>query len=431
MRNRKIALLAVMILSLLPVFLAIEPKFDFVDSQAQLYFVARQLGLIGTIILFWQFMLGIRGLVSRLIPDLIWVNSLHQKLGKYGYLLIFFHPVLMFFHYMSVGINIIGPKFETDFDKYKTLGVIGFSLITFVWIASAILRGKVKFRPWKRIHFVVYIALPLLILHGLNIGMTLSTNRNLRYYWLLLSILLAAAIIYRLLINVGVFKVRYRVIEKKNLTSDTVQLTMQPTSRKLVPTEGQFIYIQTDLFGESHPFTVSHFDETSGYLSISPKLSGPFSAKLQGLEVGKTVLLDGPFGVFTKEGYTTERPLVILAGGIGITPFVRLVEKMSSGWRKEVHLFWGNKTESDIAFKEEFERAKSQGLEVIHVISNQESYSGEKGYITEDLLRKYLGDLTKYEYFVCGPPAMTSALLPVVEKSRVPANQIHAEKFSL
>lgn len=420
-----------MLLAFVPILLSIQPQFDFADSRAVLYVVARQLGLIGTVILFWQFMLGIRGLVSRFISDLIWVNTIHKNLGKYGFLLIMFHPILMVIFYLGAGINLIGPKFDTDFDRYKTLGVIGFTLLTITWVASAILREKIKFRPWKRIHFVAYIALPLLILHGINIGLTLSTNKNLRYYWLGLALILSAAIIYRLLLNIGMFKARYKVIEMKKLTPDTTQVIMQPLGKRLVPQPGQFIYIQVDAFGETHPFTVSHYDETTGSLSITPKTAGKFTADIHNLQVGKTVFIDGPFGVFTKEAYTTERPLVLIAGGIGITPFMRLISKVGDGWNKQVTLFWGNKTEQDIPFSEELKLAEPNGLKVVHVMSNQENFNGEKGYINLDLLQKYLGDLTKYEYFVCGPPAMMSKLLPVVEGSGVPKDQIHAEKFSL
>lgn len=431
MRNRKILLILIILLTYLPVLLSIQPEFDFIDSRAILYVVARQLGLMGTILLFWQFMLGIRGLVSRFIPDLIWVNNLHKNLGKYGFLLIMFHPILMTIYYLGAGINLIGPKFDTDFDRYKTLGVIGFTLLATTWIASAILRGKIKFRPWKRIHFLAYIALPLLILHGLNIGLTLSTNRLLRYYWLGLALVLSAAIIYRLLLNVGVFKSKYKVIEMNKLTADTTQVVMQPVDKRLNPLPGQFIYIQIDAFGETHPFTVSHSNEETGLLSITPKSSGPFSANLQELVLGKEVYLDGPFGVFTREAYTTEKPIVLIAGGIGITPFMRLIDRMNLGWQKDVTLFWGNKTEQDVPYTSELKNAESNGLKTVHVLSNQEDYPGEKGYITKELLQKYLGDMTKYEYFVCGPPAMMDKLLPVVEGSGVPKEQIHAEKFSL
>lgn len=431
MKNRKVLLIVVMLLSLVPIFLAIEAQFDFVDQRAVLYLVARQLGLIGTVILFWQFLLGIRGLVSKVIPDLIWVNDLHKKLGKYGFILILFHPVLMTVFYLGSGINLIGPKFETDFDKFKSVGVLAFTLLVVVWIASAILKSKIRFRPWKRLHFLVYIALPLVIIHGLNIGMTLGTNQMLKNYWFFLSVILTIAIVYRLLLNIGIFKSKYEIVEMRKLTPDTTQIVMKPVSKRLDPLPGQFIYIQNDHFGETHPFTVSHFEDESGLLSITPKSVGMFTTDMQKLEVGKIVYLDGPFGVFTQEAYTTEKPIVIIAGGIGITPFMRLIHKLSPEWQRDVTLFWGNKTEQDISFGQDLETARAGGLKIVNVLSNQENYNGEKGYITAELLQKYLGDLTRYEYFVCGPPVMMEKLLPMVEAAGVPKNQIHAEKFGL
>src|SRR5260221_6474119 len=62
-------------------------------------FFGKLFGLSGALILTWQFLLGVRGLISRLIPDLIWVNNLHKFLGKYGFLLICLHPILITIYY--------------------------------------------------------------------------------------------------------------------------------------------------------------------------------------------------------------------------------------------------------------------------------------------------------------------------------------------
>lgn len=425
--TRKLVLLLAMVLSVVPVVLAIDPQVDFVDSSSRLYLAARQWGLIATLVIWWQFLLGVRDVVSKLVPDLVWVNNLHKLLGKYGFLAILLHPVLIFIHYSELGVNIIGLNLSSSFDIYKFLGVLAFQLVLFVWVVSALLRGKVSFRWWKRVHLLVYFAGALALLHGMNIGLTLATNQNLRMYWYSLIGVAVLVFVLRLTQAAGLTKLRYSVEQVVKLTLDTNQLILLPRGRSITPAPGQFVYLQLRPWGEAHPFTVSHFDQDSGELRLSIKATGKFSQQVANLKPGERVFLQGPYGVFTREAYSSNHPVVFIAGGIGITPFLRPIQDLNTS---EKFLLWGNKTEADITFAQELGGA--QNLTWVNVLSNQSDYRGEKGYITAELLEKYLDeDLTKYEFFVCGPPVMMSLVEKLFKLKGVPLSQQHFEKFSL
>lgn len=423
----KIILINLMLLSLVPILLAVDPVIDLATPESQLYLLARMWGLIGTMIMWWQFMLGIRDLVTKFIPDLVWVNNLHKFMGRYGFIAILLHPTFIFLHYAGIGVNILIPKLENDFDFYRLMGTLGFAILAFVWLTSAILRSRIKFRPWKQIHLFIYASLALILFHGLNIGLTLNTNSNLRSYWLFLTGAFVFAVIYRFLQASGSIKKHYVLKSKVDLTHDVTQFTFQPNQKGLVPRPGQFIYLQVKRFGETHPFTVSHFDPRTGEIKLSIKGSGPFSKSLKDLPLGKTVYIQGAYGAFTEEAYTSEKKLVFIAGGIGITPFFRCIADLPQAPKI---LFWGNKTEGDVCLEEELKRAPN--LQIVHVLSNQPTYSGEKGYISIELLKKYLGDdLERYDFFVCGPPVMMDLTVGILKQAGVPIQQIYSEKFSL
>ncbi|MFB4275546.1 hypothetical protein ACBJ59_09640 [Nonomuraea sp. MTCD27] len=59
-------------------------------------------------------------------------------------------------------------------------------------------------------------------------------------------------------------------------------------------------------------------------LVFAIKDAGRFTARLRRLPVGATVPADGPYGAFTWEAQLDDRPAVLVAGGIGVTPFVHL-----------------------------------------------------------------------------------------------------------
>ena len=69
-------------------------------------------------------------------------------------------------------------------------------------------------------------------------------------------------------------------------------------------------------------------------------------------------------------------------------------------------------------------------VEVVHVISDQADYPGEKGFITIDLIEHYVGrPLAGCEFLICGPPIMTEKLEKQLLQADVPDEQIHHELF--
>ena len=383
----------------------------------------------------WQYLMGVRGLISRFIPDLIWVNNWHKRFGIYGFLLISIHPTFMTIYYLSVGINFFIPTFSSHFDQFRLVGEIAYTILLTTWLTSAIARNRIPFRWWKRIHLLNLVILPLALTHSLSIGTTLITS-NLKYYWYTIAIIVTLILIYRLIIYplLGWGRLRYKVAAVHHLTGNIVQIDLKSMGNALQPIPGQFIYFRPLSSQETHPFTVSRFDSQSNQLSISPKCSGPFSCKLQDIKPGEIAWIDGPYGVFTREAYTTEKPIVLVAGGIGITPFIRLIEKLAAGWQKQVILFYGNQTEQDVAYNELIENAAkaNSNFKVVNIMSKQADYAGEKGYIDVSKLQKYLGEnLSSYEFFLCGPEIMMAKITKDLKQSGVEKTSIHSERFSL
>jgi predicted ferric reductase len=434
LNTRKTIFIVVLFLSYLPLFLFLEYSY-LKDAQAAPKLFAAFCGMFGVILMTWQYLLGVRGLVSRFIPDLIWVNNWHKRFGIYGFLVISIHPTFMTIYYMSVGINFFIPAFSTRFDQYRLIGEIAYAILLVTWLTSALIRKRISFRWWKRIHIFNLVVLPLALIHSLTIGTTLLTT-NLKYYWYFIATVVGIILVYRFVIYalLGWGRLLYKVNSVHHITENVVQIDLQPLTKHLEPKPGQFIYFRPLSSQETHPFTVSRYDSVTRMLSISPKCSGPFSCKLPDLQIGTIAWIDGPYGVFTQEAYTTEKPVVLVAGGIGITPFIRLIEKLAEGWPKQVILFYGNQTEQDIAYKELVEQvvAARPDFKLVHVISKQEDFTGEKGYIDAPLLQKYLGEkLTAYEYFLCGPDAMMNKVTQALRQKSVDRAVIHSERFSL
>ena len=431
LRGRKIALLiAIAVTSVLPLaFLRLdEPRFDL-----NVYKVLAKAGsLCGTVLIVWQFVLGYRALAGKVMVDLIWVVNLHKAIGKYILFLIILHPVFITVYYIiKEGGNPLALEKGPRFDMYVVPGMIALLLFIFVVITSMWVRRRLTYQAWYGMHLSTYLALPLVFIHSIPIGQTLQ-GTGLGVLWLILLGLVVGMYFYRIACRLGVVGMgvrKHAVVRIEEVGQDVTEITARPQKRRVEPEIGQFVYLRRGFTGVARPFTVSKYDAQTGDLAMTVKAQGMGTTDMQFARQGEVVFIDGPYGVFLRRALRSRRPLVLVAGGIGITPFRRLFQGRGGESDEPVWLFYGNRYTSEIVYKDELESL--QHLRVVHVISDEKNYPGETGFITPDLLKKYLPrDLREYEFLICGPPAMTTKLEAGLDEEGVPTEQIHHELFS-
>jgi len=198
---------------------------------------------------------------------------------------------------------------------------------------------------------------------------------------------------------------------------------------------GQFMFVRLEREGSisaSHPFTIASSPTQKG-LSICAKAVGDFTSGLRETKSSDPAYVDMPYGVFSFVYHNADR-MIFIAGGIGITPFLSMLRYMKDrDLSKEVILLWGNKTEKDITFRAELNRMASEmpHLKVRYVLSRQKGGPGEKGRIDREILKKHVGDLTRGEYFICGPRPMMEDVGKALSGLGVPRRRIHTERFAL
>ena len=161
-------------------------------------------------------------------------------------------------------------------------------------------------------------------------------------------------------------------------------------------------------------------------LSITVKSLGDFSSRISEIRPGTRVVAEGPFGVFTEAARRREK-VVLIAGGIGITPIRALMEDMSG----DVIVLYRVVGEADLIFREELERlAHERGITLLLVVGDHATREGRR-LLSPRHLRELVPDIAERQVYVCGPPAMTEFLERSVRRADVPARLIHTEKFAL
>jgi predicted ferric reductase len=244
--------------------------------------------------------------------------------------------------------------------------------------------------------------------------------------------------------GVGPFLARrsaYTVSDVRRETHNVWTVEMAPPAGheryRYQPGQFQFLTIYgSGLKAQEHPFTVSSSPTLEGKVTSTIKESGDFTVTIGRVKAGDRVALGAPFGRFSYALHPEEKDLVFIAGGIGITPLMSMLRHMrDTGWDGRVTLFYANRTEADIAFRQEIAEMEKGGrpsAKVVHILSDADgSWQGEKGRVDDGILRKYVGDVAGKTFYLCGPPPMMKGLRNTLAGMGVPRDCVRWELFSL
>ncbi len=437
MKIRKDYLLySIIIASLLLVFI---PSTNFVlqggfTLQDSFWIIGSVTGLFAFVLFFWEYVLSIRSVVSYFTQDVISVINLHRWIGINSLLFILLHPITLILDSIinrnELLIKIIPVS---NYDVQVIYGEIVFILFFVIWISSYLSRKNLSFRFWKLVHYLTYIVLPLTFIHANQIG-TLLQSSFIRDYIIFMMIVFVLIVIWRALEFIGVMSAKYTIKSIEYVGKDVIQLGLSPIGDYIEPNKGQFIDLKLRRFGEIHPFSVFYFDEESKDIYLAIKKAGSFTSRLDNMKIGDRVFVKGPYGIFTREAYfPTSRKVVLIAGGIGITPFIRFIDHIKKHYSKfdEVYLFYGTKTLEEISFRKYLESLSLPNLEVVFCMSRENVKSPyENGRINIKLIKKYLkNQLYRYQYFICGPQPMMDSVNAELLFNGVDNDNIYKEEF--
>jgi predicted ferric reductase len=393
------------------------------DGGSLTSYLAALTGYIGFGMLVMMFVLGSRSAVGMYIRDMPWVLKVHSWLGKYGFVVVFSHPLFMVLKYSFTSMFLI-ISLETQFDQALVFGRTALFLLLIVWITSAIVRKKIAYRPWKYIHYLVYITLPFLVLH-IRSGSNFSLEAA-RVYWYISTMILLVFVCLRMRHLFGYGKIRALVHSIRHVEESVVELQLQIPDGLQVK-KGQYVYLTLSLLSEEHPFSVVGIN--GELLAVTFKTFGPYTRKLAQLRAGDHVYVDGPYGVFTSS-ITKNQDVVFIAGGIGITPFVShiLSRDPSKTW-----LLYANRIKKSAVYRSELTRALSSNY--VDVLSAETEppveWGDERGFISFNIIKKYVPDVQNKSFYICGPPIMMKQVKKALLQNGVSQSSIHTEEFSL
>ncbi len=381
---------------------------------------------------------------------------------------LFGHDRVMTFHAALSSVAILSgilhavlkSAYFPDETTQSFLGVVSLSLFALVAVATFTLmletpleriqpfswfipslkrRVRIDYTRLKLFHNLTGPAFALLIAHVLLAYPVQESP--VRFYLAAASGALAILfyVSHKIVRPLLLFRNVHVVTSIRTLTDGIVTITMKPLRGKPFSHKaGQFAFFRflsrESGFGE-HPFTISS-PPSQDEASITVKSLGDFTSRLPGLRIGTRCLIDGPYGLFHTQDLSD--PMLLVAGGIGITPILSILRDLQDRECPPMFLLWSVRRKAEAFAREELTRISERvkGFAFSVIVTGEPSFEKDTPdkRIDEEMLAEALDSIDPARagtIYVCGPDALRRSVEGHAIALGIPKQRVMYEAFSL
>jgi predicted ferric reductase len=362
------------------------------------------------------------------------LTSWHRWTGFAVFWLVLLHPAVILLGYASEYSST--PLAQFNNLRSQPAIVVGLLAAGIVLVAAGLsvraARRRLSYEAWHAVHLLLYAAIVFALIHQLfEVSTFTSSPLTTAYWWGLWILALGALIAGRVVVPLwrnARHQFRVAAVVPESDTVVSVYVTGKHLD-KLPARAGQFMiwrFLGHGRWWEANPFSLSAAPD-GRTLRLTAKAVGSTSARLRTVPVGTRVFAEGPYGAFTALSRTKQATLLI-AGGVGITPIRALLEEATG---PTTVLYRAASMRDAVLLGELQNLAQSRGAQ-LHVLTGRTG-AGSPPYtpFAPENLAALVPDITDRDVYVCGPAAMTDAVLRSLRALKVPAAQVHSERFSL
>jgi predicted ferric reductase len=400
--------------------------------------LGRVTGLLGTYLVLWQLLLMGRLPWLEHALGMERMAVLHKWNGYLAIGLLLGHGVFQTLGYQLGDGKTVAAQIADFISSYEGLlgALVALALMLAVVVASVtIARRHLAYETWYFIHLYSYLAVLLAFSHQIATGVDFAGNPLFVWYWYLLyGFVVGLLVLYRVaapLMSYERHRFRVHAVEKEARGVFSIYIAGRDLDQ--FPVEaGQFAiwrFLDAKRWWQAHPFSISAIPDGRG-LRITVKNIGDFTSGVHTLKRGTPVLIDGPFGKFT------ERPsnpkVLLIAGGIGITPIRPLAEELAQDGF-DVRVLYRAHDQGELVFKKELDSiAEAHGIRIDYLLTEASGRrSNREAWFRPESLARLVPDIVDRVVYVCGPTGMMTAVLHSLNELSVPARQIRTEVFRL
>jgi len=357
--------------------------------------------------------------------------SWHRKSAPYSLFLILIHVLLVAVGYAANDKVRVGVEIWRLVTSYPWMlpAFVGFLAFMAAGISSyKRVRSKIKYETWWTIHLYTYIAIAFSFMHQILTGVMFIGHPLNRAYWTGLYIFVAATIvIWRVLIPLyKSLRFRLRVARVDIEAPGIISIYVAGRNLQRLKAEGgQFFnwrFLDAQRWYESHPFSLSAVP-SNDMMRFTVKDLGDHSRSLISLQQGTRVAIEGPFGTFTKHQSYKARPILLIGGGVGITPIRALLEELPND--RDISLIYRTSNEEGLIFLQEITELAKQKRVRLHVLpGSRRLYPLDSAHLLQ-----LVPNVRECEIYICGPTALTEVIRESARELGMPKSRVHSEIF--
>jgi len=351
-----------------------------------------------------------------------------RKFSLFTTLFVLLHPIF----FLLSGVYSLDIFISWPISIGLGLGVFALFIYLVFFICSVFYK-LISYNLWQYLHLLSYVLFLFSFFHAFELG-TETKNIFFKAVFYLLALAFILAATYRFLYKLKNSSKKFFVKTIKWQTKDVFTLSLIPNEKfNFKPGQFCFLRLNDPNLHARHPFTISS-SPYSKQLDFTIKLKGKFTYALSKLKKAQEVFAEGPFGRFLLNE-NTNKELVFIAGGVGITPFFSMIMYNSKKLKKQkIVLLYSIKTFEDIIFYNELKKLQNENwIKIIFIFTRQKpKFSNLKytefGRINLNIIKKY----TNYSnslFYICGPEELKKDVIKILKDLGVDNKNILLESF--
>lgn len=377
------------------------------------------------------------GRIRQIAPSFGMDNIIqfHREIGWIAALFVLVHPVLLIY-----ADRTFLEYFDPRVNALRTIFLVFVTLAVLMIVATSLRRAwfRLPYEWWRLLHgFLALSILFIGLVHALQVQHYLAPLWKRAALASLIGASLYPVIHTRIIRPWRSRKRPYRVVEVEPERNEAWSLELEPVGHegiRFIP--GQFVWItlgDTPFSLQQHPFSIAS-SARRRRIVLTAKELGDFTSTWGSIDAGTPAYLEGPFGSFTPDP-TPCAGLFLIMGGIGITPAMSMLRTMrDDGDHRPAVLIYGNESREETTFLEELEELEAElNLTVVHLPEKPpDGWEGEAGFVTRELLAKYLPEQPeRFRFFICGPKPLMDVAEVSLHELGVTWNRIYTERFEI
>ncbi len=409
-----------------------ETASQFSAPGGQATFAGSLTGMVGTYLALMMVLL-----VSRIpfVEQTLGQDGLvrwHRRLAPWPISLLIAHALLITLGYAQAARTGVMHEVGTLLSRYPDMltatAALGLMCLAGV-ISIRAIRRRLRRETWWAIHLGMYLALAISFAHVVVLGPAFVGHPFTQVVWAAVWAATAGLVLaYRVGLPV-VRSLRHRLVVTEVRPEGPGVVSVICTGRhidRLAVSGGQFFcwrFLTRGMWWQAHPFSLSALPRPP-YLRLTAKGLGDYSASLARLRPGTKVMVEGPYGTFTRHAQERQRVLLI-AAGIGVTALRALLEDLPAGSRPAVIL--RATRPDDLVLAAEVRELVQHKRGSLHELVG----SREQAAVTGQALRRLVPDLHRRDVYVCGPEGFVTDVVALARSLGVPDEALHHEAFAL